>query len=224
MSSLVHTLHFLNLSVFQPNLFSYGQPTILIQTCRATPFRDKDSVSHSKIQSVGWKIDIKLCVYFWNLFSIFLLEVCFLFLHLLQQFIKIQGLFTSITKGLHSQSISYHKKQKIYICQCTQNYVYVMGPVSLISSRLLPSFSLSGLKACNSVYVNKHYVLLNTCKGNVRKFILIYVYLTLILLMWRIWWAPTNAIKWQMGFNLAFKELSLRFLFTTFKESTGKFQ
>jgi len=32
--------------------------------------------------------------------------------------------------------------------------------------------------------------------------------LTLILLMWRIWWAPNNASKWQMGFNWAYKELN----------------
>jgi len=31
--------------------------------------------------------------------------------------------------------------------------------------------------------------------------------LTLILLTWRIWWAPHNASKWQMGFNSAFKGL-----------------
>jgi len=31
--------------------------------------------------------------------------------------------------------------------------------------------------------------------------------LTLILLTWRIWWAPNNARKWQMGFNYAFKGL-----------------
>jgi len=31
--------------------------------------------------------------------------------------------------------------------------------------------------------------------------------LTLILLMWRLWWASNNARKWQMGFNLAFKGL-----------------
>jgi len=31
--------------------------------------------------------------------------------------------------------------------------------------------------------------------------------LTLILLTWRIWWAPNNASKWQMGFNLVFKGL-----------------
>jgi len=34
-------------------------------------------------------------------------------------------------------------------------------------------------------------------------------HLTLILLKWRLWWAPNNACKWQMGFNLAFKGLKL---------------
>ena len=29
--------------------------------------------------------------------------------------------------------------------------------------------------------------------------------LTLILLTWTIWRAPTNASKWRMGFNSAFK-------------------
>ena len=32
-------------------------------------------------------------------------------------------------------------------------------------------------------------------------------FLTLTLLMWRIRWAHTNASKWQMGLNLAFKGL-----------------
>jgi len=32
-------------------------------------------------------------------------------------------------------------------------------------------------------------------------------HLTLILLTWKIRWAPNNASKWQMGFNLAFKGL-----------------
>jgi len=35
------------------------------------------------------------------------------------------------------------------------------------------------------------------------------IVLTLILLMWRIWWAPNNASKWLMGFNSAFKGLKL---------------
>jgi len=33
------------------------------------------------------------------------------------------------------------------------------------------------------------------------------VMLTLILLTWRIWWAPNNASKWQMEFNSEFKGL-----------------
>jgi len=37
-------------------------------------------------------------------------------------------------------------------------------------------------------------------------------FLTLILLTWRIWWAPSNASRWQMGFNLALKGLKLRSL------------
>jgi hypothetical protein len=36
--------------------------------------------------------------------------------------------------------------------------------------------------------------------------------LTLILLTWRIWWAPNNTSKWQMGFNSAFKGLKVHFL------------
>jgi hypothetical protein len=34
--------------------------------------------------------------------------------------------------------------------------------------------------------------------------------LTLILLTWTIWRAPTNASKWRMGFNSAFKGLMLQ--------------
>jgi len=32
--------------------------------------------------------------------------------------------------------------------------------------------------------------------------------LTLTLLTWRIWWAPNNASKWQMGFYSAFRGLT----------------
>jgi hypothetical protein len=34
------------------------------------------------------------------------------------------------------------------------------------------------------------------------------LWLSLILLTWRIWWAPNNANKWQMGFNWAGKGLT----------------
>jgi hypothetical protein len=36
---------------------------------------------------------------------------------------------------------------------------------------------------------------------------LYHVSLTLNPLTWKIWWAPNNASKWQMGFNFAFKWL-----------------
>jgi len=38
----------------------------------------------------------------------------------------------------------------------------------------------------------------------------LYWSLTLILLMYRIWWAPNNASEWQIGFNSAFKGLISR--------------
>ena len=38
------------------------------------------------------------------------------------------------------------------------------------------------------------------------------VRLTLILLTWTIWRAPTNASKWRMGFNSAFKGLTFESL------------
>jgi len=44
------------------------------------------------------------------------------------------------------------------------------------------------------------------CFGSVG-IVVVYLYLTLILLMWRIWWAPNNASRWQMGFNWVFKGL-----------------
>jgi hypothetical protein len=36
---------------------------------------------------------------------------------------------------------------------------------------------------------------------------LLFNHLSLILLTWRIWWAPNNASRWQMGFNSEFKML-----------------
>ena len=42
-----------------------------------------------------------------------------------------------------------------------------------------------------------------------------FVSLTLTLLMCRIWWAPNDASKWQMGFNPAFKGLKYTALYCT---------
>jgi hypothetical protein len=41
---------------------------------------------------------------------------------------------------------------------------------------------------------------------------LLHCLLTLILLTWRIWRASNNASRWEMGFNLAFKELNVQIL------------
>jgi hypothetical protein len=47
------------------------------------------------------------------------------------------------------------------------------------------------------------------------------IILTLILLTWTIWRAPTNASKWRMGFNSAFKGLRLIFKKWDVKTWTG---
>ena len=44
--------------------------------------------------------------------------------------------------------------------------------------------------------------------------------LTLYLLTWRIWWAPNNGSKGQMGFNSAFKGLNQNIMFAI-KKHTG---
>jgi len=41
--------------------------------------------------------------------------------------------------------------------------------------------------------------------------------LTLILLTWRMWWAPNNASKWQMKFHSAFKWLRQVLWFSCYK-------
>jgi len=51
------------------------------------------------------------------------------------------------------------------------------------------------------------YKIGNALKYEISFYILYSDVLTLILPTWRIWWAPNNASKWQMGFNSAFKGL-----------------
>jgi len=41
-----------------------------------------------------------------------------------------------------------------------------------------------------------------------KEVLIVYITLTLNPLTWRIWWAPNNASRWQMGFNSAFKGLN----------------
>ena len=53
---------------------------------------------------------------------------------------------------------------------------------------------------CVRVYVCVKHIVTNRS--------LRHICLTLILLTWTIWRAPTNASKWRMGFNSAFKGLN----------------
>jgi hypothetical protein len=67
-----------------------------------------------------------------------------------------------------------------------------------IHSRISPS--PVGTEPRHTTTKPKHYVLPTlepTC-----------FQLTLYLLTWRIWWAPNNASKWQMGFKSAFEGLT----------------
>jgi len=50
------------------------------------------------------------------------------------------------------------------------------------------------------------------------------VILTLYLLMWKIWWAPNNASKGQMGFNPGFKGLNVLYPFISANPSNSHSQ
>ena len=50
----------------------------------------------------------------------------------------------------------------------------------------------------NLIYMDEEIIILNYLIN----------YVTLILLTWTIWRAPTNASKWRMGFNTTFKGLN----------------
>ena len=67
----------------------------------------------------------------------------------------------------------------------------------------LPLLLVCSLFVVLSPHINSYVV--HLCIYHV-----ILVSLTLILLTWRIWWAPNNASKWQMGFKLAFKGLKVK--------------
>ena len=77
--------------------------------------------------------------------------------------------------------------------------LYLRGPnVWITGTRFLNRPRLAK-RSHTQVCVRKshHYTSLN-----------IFTLLTLILLTWTIWRAPTNASKWRMGFNSAFKGLT----------------
>ena len=55
--------------------------------------------------------------------------------------------------------------------------------------------------------VHFSFVGMPLCSQRLKLLPVVQHFLTLILLTWRIWWAPTNASRWHMGFNSAFKGL-----------------
>ena len=57
---------------------------------------------------------------------------------------------------------------------------------------------------CVSTLYKTHHASISKLAAHLRSII---IDLTLILLTWTIWRAPTNARKWRMGFNTAFKGL-----------------
>jgi len=91
-------------------------------------------------------------------------------------------------------------------CTCTKNQV--ISPKAGI--KRCPSAKTQGfykVVGCSTfvpmlaqeiITLNRFYCITNQRLNNI---------LTLILLMWRIWWAPNNASRWQMGFNSAFEGL-----------------
>ena len=59
---------------------------------------------------------------------------------------------------------------------------------------------------------------------HIRNFMKISEILTLILLMWRIWWAPNNATTWQMGFKLKILDKCFeKYSYTKFHENPSDF-
>jgi hypothetical protein len=57
----------------------------------------------------------------------------------------------------------------------------------------------------NSFFLSKFSM--HTVYNPLELFLFMKICLILILLMWRIRWAPNNASRWQIGFNFSFKGL-----------------
>ena len=53
------------------------------------------------------------------------------------------------------------------------------------------------------------YIHSTECKQSDSSFVVNKAWLTLVLLTWRVGWAPNKASKWQMGFNSVFKGLNV---------------
>jgi len=79
--------------------------------------------------------------------------------------------------------------------------LYLLSYLASIFSLISADTVLSILRARHKVRCNRYIAVFKCC-----------VISTLILLTWKMWWAPNNASKWQMGFNSAFKGLMIIFI------------
>jgi len=79
----------------------------------------------------------------------------------------------------------------------------------------------------NFYLLSNTFLSMSLLPSKISKAACLFQILTLILPTWRIWWAPNNASKWQMGFNSAFKGLmwycSLTFTAFSFLRSNQKY-
>ena len=102
-----------------------------------------------------------------------------------------------------------------YVPWITQKFREILGQVSdcfrisNLQSQTLLGCILYPIDMNRWIYVSfqfAHFSLFIPCIF-LNQYISQQMQLTLTLLTWRIWWAPTIASKWQMGFNSAFKGL-----------------
>jgi len=93
------------------------------------------------------------------------------------------------------------QKKRIGLCPLTHSRTRSSWPFKCVQKQMMPATFDNSLKnSCVPLSPNS----LSHSTFNLTWILL---KLTLILLTWRIWWAPNNAGKWHTGFNSAFKGL-----------------
>jgi len=98
------------------------------------------------------------------------------------------------------QPIAWSLHQLCYTSLCSYRQINVSNMLAVCIS--------SSITITNCIYQNVELAIFHNSSFLNRRFTLqSHTNLTLTLLMWRIWWAPNNASRWQIGFNLAFKGL-----------------
>jgi len=87
------------------------------------------------------------------------------------------------------------------------SFIYPIAQSSCLHSAHLPQDDLMQPPILKTSKPKDGYFAKSGMNVRPLEFTLCSLILTLILLTWRIGWAPNNASKWQMGFNSAFKGL-----------------